>query len=132
MAEFLPHAVDHWDAARALEWINATFVFATQPHRDAAKTLCSDGPAMFASFSAKSVRPDMSRDEFLALLSADVITMVHRQAHQKPPDTLLSVLELLEDKNLVKAIQTKPFKCLLNRELGMSTFLCFGFFLLQK
>jgi site-specific DNA-cytosine methylase len=51
--------------------------------------------------------PGMSRDEFLALLSAEVIVLVHRQAHQKPPDALLAALELIENKQLGKAIQIK-------------------------
>jgi hypothetical protein len=102
MAEFLPNAVDHWDAARALECINAASAFATQAHHDAAQTLCRDGPA-------KSMRPQLparltcrATSFWRSCLSAEVIALVHRQAHQKPPDALLSVLELLEDKQLGK------------------------------
>jgi hypothetical protein len=146
ITEFLPNAVDHWDAARALECINVTSAFATQAYRDAAQTLCSDGPAikaMFASFSAKSVRPQdrdrfacppgILRDEFLALLSAEVIALVHRQAHQKPPDALLSVLELLEDKMLGMALQIKllPNACSTGNWVCLP-FFSLAFFFLQK
>jgi len=79
---------------QAEEWIRATLAFSTDAHRAAARLLCVNGRAIVAMYrNAKNDEthptdseridcpPNMTRDQFTALLSTEVKGLWQRQAH---------------------------------------------------